>query len=329
MLSPAEVVPFLLHEDGSVREHALEYLADGHDPGPATGDDVWTAIDRYGDEPSRYATSQRAVFAAKLPCFPATERSTERLLDALRAGPAPAEALHLIGAARELAPAVLRRLLEDDAIRTGLTAETVAEIADDLVLAETGFDTLWDELRICTVELGDAGTLESPMFRRAQRLVRAISRSPEQAAARGLEILSGTPATEPAASWMELFAVKLFDRVRYRGPLAPLLRILGEEGDYTNERAVDALVHVGTPEVVATIEARLADSTDPFQVYATSAIARIRRPESEAALIRQLEPEDNLYRRTELAMFLLELCMSVIAKIEGVQIAKIAGRGAS
>jgi hypothetical protein len=64
---------------------------------------------------------------------------------------------------------------------------------------------------------------------------------------------------------------------------------------------------VGTAEVVAAVASGFP-GTDPFRTYAPGVIARIRRPESEAVLLRLLEAETDLYRRTELAMYLLDLC---------------------
>jgi hypothetical protein len=307
MLLPADVVPFLLHEDADVREHALEYLAKGHDCAPATADDVWAAMDRYGDAPTRFASNERARFAAELAHFHPTPRSTERLFNALRTDATSDLGVHLLHAARELPPAAVRALLTDEAIRTQLPAAMIAEIDADLVLVETSFDALWTALSGAAVELGDTWQLDSPVYRRALHLVRAIARSPEQAAARGLESLGGGIARAPVEANMELLAVELFGRIRYPGPLEPLLRLLGEEGDYVNERVADALVRVGTPEVVAAVASGLP-GTEPFLTYAPGVIARIRRPESEAVLLRLLEAETDLYRRTELAMYLLDLC---------------------
>lgn len=308
MLRSADVIPFLLHGDADVREHALEHLANGHDPAPATADDVWAAMDRYGDVPTRSGANERVRFASKLAHFPPTPQSTERLFQALRAGVTPeVGAHHLVRAARELPLSAVRALVADEAIRARLSPAMMAEIEDDIRLAETSFDALWTALSSAAVELGESWTLASPVYPRALRVVRAIARHPEQAAARGLEVLSGQRPRAAVEANMELLAVEIFDRVRYPGPLAPLLRILGEDGDYANERAADALVRVGTPEVVAALAARLP-GTDAFFDYAPGAIARIRRPESEALLLRLLEAETDLYRRTDLAMYLLDLC---------------------
>ena len=48
MLLPDQVIPFLRHDDPAVRAHAARYLSDAHDPSPATADDFWQSIDRFG-----------------------------------------------------------------------------------------------------------------------------------------------------------------------------------------------------------------------------------------------------------------------------------------
>ena len=129
MLLPAQVVPFLLHADADVREHAFEYLARGHDPAPATAEDVWAAMDRYGDTPTRFGGNERARFASEVARFPATPRSMGRLLDTLRSDRTPEVFERLARAALRLEPETVRVLVTDQSIRSRLSAAMIAEIA--------------------------------------------------------------------------------------------------------------------------------------------------------------------------------------------------------
>src|SRR5579863_2209905 len=54
MLTPAQVIPFLKDERAWVRDHAMDYLRDSHDPAPATADDLWCALDANDDEDERF-----------------------------------------------------------------------------------------------------------------------------------------------------------------------------------------------------------------------------------------------------------------------------------
>src|SRR5262245_7236874 len=77
MLSPDQIIPFLQHSDPSVRELALRYLEGAHDPSPATADDIWRAIDRFGGSELRH-------FYHALSAMPQTDASLHRTLAALR-----------------------------------------------------------------------------------------------------------------------------------------------------------------------------------------------------------------------------------------------------
>lgn len=79
MLSPAQVIPFLNHDDPWVAEHALRYFDDIHDASPLTADVLSAVIDQRGK-------NRRTLgIASRLDEVPGTERSFGRLLDALAA----------------------------------------------------------------------------------------------------------------------------------------------------------------------------------------------------------------------------------------------------
>src|SRR5687768_1798576 len=77
MLFPDQVIPFLQHDDERVRSQAAKYLAEAHDPSPATADDVWRAIDTVGVACARSLLSN-------LSKMPQTDASVDRLARALR-----------------------------------------------------------------------------------------------------------------------------------------------------------------------------------------------------------------------------------------------------
>ena len=78
MLYPAQVVPFLNHDDPLVRELALRYFDRCHDPGQLTADDFWAVIDARGESPETLS------FATHLKDAPWTEPAFHRLLQALQ-----------------------------------------------------------------------------------------------------------------------------------------------------------------------------------------------------------------------------------------------------
>src|SRR5687767_7077746 len=94
MLSPDQVLPFLLHEDEDVRNHAVDYLADGYDAVPAlvpvTADHIWASVDRFGIERS-------TRLLRRLSDVPQTAASLSRAAAALAGSADEDAALHLQG----------------------------------------------------------------------------------------------------------------------------------------------------------------------------------------------------------------------------------------
>src|SRR4051794_1810322 len=82
MLSPEQVLPFLLHEHYDVRALTADYLADGHDTVPAlvpvTADQFWESIDRCG-------MGRSVRLLSNLHKLPQTDASLSRALSALAA----------------------------------------------------------------------------------------------------------------------------------------------------------------------------------------------------------------------------------------------------
>ena len=76
MLSPAQVIPFLSHDDADVRKLARRYLVSAHDPAPATAEDFWTALEKAPAE-------EAGAYLDRLGLVPQTETSLRRLLDEL------------------------------------------------------------------------------------------------------------------------------------------------------------------------------------------------------------------------------------------------------
>src|SRR4051812_38347127 len=92
MLSPEQVLPFLLHEDQGVRQHAADYLADGYDSVPSlvpvTADHFWESIDRFG-----FTDSVRLL--SRLDDLPQTDASLSRAAAALADSPDEDVEVHL------------------------------------------------------------------------------------------------------------------------------------------------------------------------------------------------------------------------------------------
>src|SRR5688572_25995816 len=76
MLTPAQVIPFLSHDEPEARDFARRYLVSAHDPAPATAEDFWAAADKGAPEDA-------GPYLDRLGFVPQTEASLRRLLDEL------------------------------------------------------------------------------------------------------------------------------------------------------------------------------------------------------------------------------------------------------
>ena len=203
MLLPDQVIPFLQHDDPAVRAHAAHYLSRAHDPAPATADDFWRAIDRFG-------TGQSSVFLSELAELPPTDSSYQRLMDALRSAPTEAVAHHLQRAVERLDFPLL--LAHRDEIRSSpsIPPEAREHLRRRLDLADSPVDTVWDALLRHSEASDDknAGEIDA---RESDRLVEATARHGEPAAARALDRLRDGPRGD----WMEIFCVQVLGALRF------------------------------------------------------------------------------------------------------------------
>jgi hypothetical protein len=323
MLRPAEVRPFLSHEDGFVRALALAYLSNAHNSGPATQEDLWAAMDRYGEAPKERKQERRSL-ALHLRDFSPTERSIERLFRGLRIEADGIVTLYLARAAAELPPEAVRRLLDDDHLVRRLPAEVIEGLREDVEMAGKTADALSAELEEQTARLRGATRIRpvggremtaSPLFLRAERVVRAFARHPEQATERGLQVLRGPRHADRA--WDEALALLIFTRVRLPALEERILEVVDEnEMHFAVVCAHGALVRLGTPAVVQALAERFAGRTERLCNAATDVLKRIKHPESEAVVLRLFDQAQDPELRTQMALALCELCTTLPNALE-------------
>jgi hypothetical protein len=301
MLLPAEMLPSLLHEDPSVRQFAIEYFAYAHDPAPLTTDDVWAAADRVrGDD--------RLTLIKYLSCFASTPASTARLLRELHSETDDNAFMHLCATLWRLPGEVVQTALADPKVTRRLPPIPRAELDLVVDLAGRSFDDLWRLAETCEVEIKDGMWLLKPTLFWVNRLSDALARFPEQAAARALGALLDAPSGR-RARWEQAFAARVLRSVRHPGALVPLLALAGDARPFffASDWAEDALVHLGTREVVAAAAAGFP-AGGWFDRLAAHILGRVKRPESEQALVRLLAGASDAESCTQLGMALCELC---------------------
>ena len=297
MLTPAQVVPFLQHDDEAVREHAADYLAKAHDPSPATADDLWRAIDRFGIEQSRRLLSD-------LRELPQTEGSCRRTLDALRAAADNDVDYHLQQALTWLDFPLLLAHREELLADEKLLPHVRDHLRQRVELSQRPLDELWDALARHSVEVDRKywGEFDD---RVSLRLIEALARHDEPAAQRALDRMRNGPRDD----YLEIFCVQLLGRLRHAPATEVLVhRLTVPDADILNQEAVTALARVGTVEVVERLEAVYASQEWGVRLFVIDPLGRIKRPESEGALRRMLESESDPSLRTFIAAALCNLC---------------------
>ena len=302
MLLPAEVRSLLFHEDSNVRWFALDYLCDAHDPAQLTAADVWAGADRYRD-------LDRLAFIRHLPELASTPASSARVFEGLRSERDGRFFSHLCGVLLRLPVDEVRRAMGDPRIARRLPSVARAEVAEVLHFAGQSFDELWGEVESCAVEIKYGRFLMTPSLSRVNHLAQALARFPERAAARALDALLDASEDE-RGRWVSAFSTRLFRNVRHPGALVPLLNLAGDESApffLVGEWAVDALVYLGTRELVAAIAAGFPGSGEWSCWHAAHVLGRIKRPESEQVLVRLLDATSDVPGCTQLGMALCEL----------------------
>jgi hypothetical protein len=303
MLLPAEVRPFLLHDDEHVRDQALRYFTDAHDPSPVTAEDLWACLDRFPSSRRSCLTALRSV--------PATARSIDRLLEELRAYPRGhhPDRWPLARLARDLPPEAARRAIADEAIAGLLPEDVAASMARTIALSELPFHQLLEALRTQVAAMEEDETPGSPAFQACEDIVSALARHPAEAATWALDCLSGRRESADELGWLDLFALGLFRLVPLPASCEILLdHIGGAGGDIAREYASDAIVRLADDQVIRSIESRFLGAHVEFQIFATGALSRIKRPASEEALSRLLGAGAGDDIDTALADALCDLC---------------------
>jgi len=235
--------------------------------------------------------------------MPQTTQSLRRTLDVLREKPAELYDFHLQHAVVAVDYPLLLAHREELLAAEYLLPRVRAHLSERLPLADVPADELWGRLLRHSEEVNDryAGEFDEEV---SDRLIEALARHGDDAAARA----SGRLRTGPRDDWMEIFCVRLLGELRYAPATDVLIDRLLEDADVLRERVVDALTRIGTADVVRQIEAFYPGKEWHVRLYTDNPLARIKRPESEAALLRLIADEKDEELVGHLASGLCELC---------------------
>lgn len=192
MLLPHQVIHFLQHEESFVRGHAATYLASAHDPSPATAEEIWEMIDRFG------AAGWRAP-TAYLADMPQTPASLQRTLAGLREERDEDRVEHLHRVLERLDFPLLQahheEILAEERVSQDVKEHARASRAGGS--SGRGADRLMEHGQQCADK--NAGEIDSGP---SDRLVEAIARTGDRGVLeRAWEILND----DEIADWREIF----------------------------------------------------------------------------------------------------------------------------
>jgi hypothetical protein len=276
MLPPAKVIPLLQHEDGAVRQLAVRYLAEAHDPSPATAEDFWTAI-------QQLAAPERTPFYHALARMPQTESSLVRTIEAIKDSKGD-ERGFLEQVLAKLHYGLLLRFRDLIEEAPGLPDHLQQHLEKRIELATIPPGELWERLMALGQQADDPAPDES------DRLIESLARSPEFA---GWAINTLNDAA--IDDRREGYCVDLLGRMRHRHSVPLIVDKLGVE------TSVDALVRIASVDVVQRLRERFGAMREDLRGRAAEVLGRIKLPQSEAALASLLPREPDRTVRSKLA----------------------------
>lgn len=297
MFPPSNLIEFLDHRSRPVSRAAARYFVGAHDPSPATPTIVWNAIGKLGAQEARRL----------IPLIGRLDHDAQdldRLVQAIFSTRDDAVLHALSNALTQLPAPTLRELLESKDAREKLPTSLHTRLKRRVEFADLGFDELWKKLVDHHETLGNA-TLPGADLATPEDLVHALALHPDSSAARCSEVFADSALTY---SWLHIFSVNLAGIIRYEAAAPHLLDLLESDGDYINDRAVIALVRIGTAEVVRQTASRFFESNYIFRIYAPAVLDNIKLPESETAALSLLRETQDFEDRSRLALSLFSLC---------------------
>lgn len=291
MLSPAQVLPFLQHDDPFVRDLALAYFSTAHDPSPATADDVWHMLDTKG--PGKDKT---APYSA-LQSLPQNETSLRRTVEGLNTAKNGTERDSLQSVILALPFGILNRF-RDVIDNAPLDEAARQQIALRFKLAEIPASELWETLASNAKVLDESADCDGEFMDRASATIEALSRSPESAQWALAELGEKSKVTQ-----IKAWAIELLGTIRHRqsAPLIAEYLTLDPDADFVIEAAEAALKKIGGNAVVQILRDQYYTLPSGLQFHAAAILGAIKTPQSELALNHLIGTEKDIGYRTTLA----------------------------
>jgi HEAT repeat protein len=305
MLSAPQVLPFLTHADSEVRYHAAQYFIQLGDRSPTeTADQLWSAIDRFGQLPSRYGEKQIQHFLRALRSVPQNDISVGRAIDLLRSSQSdPENVWRLCDLLASLPLELLDRRREE--IFALANANTRRILEHRLRLHEMPVEEVWQmflDHGIAAEKAEDSSKVDSEQ---ADRLVAALAAHPEFSIPHAMAILEDPQDRY----WLGLWCVDLLGQLRHTPAVDLMIAAMrDDEGDFLKQSAVVALSRLDSNQVVPKLEASFANDDIYYRMRVADTLGKSLCPLAEACLVRLLPHETDHEVTSALCGALYDLC---------------------
>ena len=288
MLIPEQVIQFLQHNDPMVRNQVLNYFRDSYNFGPLTAEHFWPVIDRFGENAGTIG------FASRLGNLPQTPASLDRLIRAIESQPPEDFDYHYQHAARQVDLPLLerggRRLLESPQLLDHVRRHLELRLSLIHEPPEKAFDRLMQHAR--ELDGKYEGEYDASL---SEALIEVSARGGEAVCRKAMELLDEPDVIE---DWRSNFAMRVVGAARFEPAIDRLIPLLLIDSDICVD-VTRALARIGTPRVAEQIVAFYPGKPWHTRIYAHAPLSSVKRPESEAGLLRCLEIEQAIEAHPE------------------------------
>lgn len=290
MYTTTQVQPFLLHQDPIISNGAIQYFAETFQYPKGLMQDVLAKV--------QSSSNPDSVYLHMAASFPQTPETAAKIIDMLSDPEFKGNSkIHLtqilLGASPELLAPLLEQIKEisrdaatkvEEHIRIGQMEKAELKTAfEQMIAASRGLDygdLEFDYLDYITAEAAKKEALTAD------------------------EVIEKLDSTDPddTQNYESVYFTQLAGRMKLTAAVPRLIEYLGAANDLLAEQAADALVRIGTDEIVSKLAARYeSEQDDYFKLYAADCLGRIPAPSAESAVISLLQKEKNLTFATKLA----------------------------
>jgi len=245
-LTTEQIKSAILEPEQDVRDAAVEYFSRSYSPDPTVMPLVIEAVEKYGWE----AAFPNYFFLKHLHYTEATIDWLIRKLQDVKQVHTEDETF-CVDALIQADPVLLQPHEAEIRKLRALDADDQMAIEQRILLLSQPPEELWHKLEELCKSLDEDDEPSTGDMNRANRFVEALARHPQQFAGRVLAILRDED--QESGSWMGNCAIQIAGEMRLHAAIPQLVEFLQGDGDWSAQESRQALIKLGTDEVVSAL----------------------------------------------------------------------------